>query len=109
MENTAEEVKIKFDLDQFNAGDFDFGWWEDIQNGKFSAIREMIENYAVVEGLQPGETLTSYLRSLKLNDVVELSNQLMAIVNEKQNPSKNGKNLNGASRSTSSAVRARRR
>lgn len=102
-------VTIEFDLDQFNADDFDFGWWEDLQNGKFTPIREMIENYAVVEGLPPGLTLTTYLRSLKLSEVTELSARLIEIINENKNPVKNGKNSNGVSPRTSSPKRVRRR
>lgn len=102
-------VTIEFDLDQFNADDFDFGWWEDLQNGKFSAIRQMIESYAVVEGLPPGMNLTTYLRSLKLTEVTSLGGQLMEIINEKQNPVKNGKNSNGGSPRTSTTKRVSRR
>lgn len=103
------KVRIEFDLDQFNADDFSFGWWEDLQNGKFTPIREMIEAYAVVEGLPPGMTLTNYLRSLKQGEVVELSNALIEVINEKKNPVKNGKNSNGVSPNTSSRKRVRRR
>lgn len=107
MDNT--KITIEFDLDQFDASDFDFGWWEDLQNGRFTPIRELLENYAVVDGLPPGMTLTNYLRSLKMPEVMELSNSLIAIINEKQNPVRNGKNSNGVSRNTSSKGPARRR
>lgn len=103
------KVTIEFDLDQFDANDFDFGWWEDLQNGKFTSIRELLENYAVVDGLPPGVTLTAYLRSLKPAEVMELSTGLMAIINEKQNPVRNGKNSNGVSRNISSRGSVRRR
>lgn len=104
------KVTITFDLDQFNASDFDAGWHEDIQEGKIKAVRQMIENYAVVEGLPSGTTLTNYLRSLKLGEVAELGVQLSTLINEKQNPiGKNGKNSNGALPNTSSIKRVRRR
>lgn len=103
------KVTIEFDLEEFNADDFDFGWWEDMQNGKFTAVRELIENYATVEGLPPGMTITTYLRSLKLSEVTELSGRLIEIINEKKNPVRNGKNSNGVSPNTSSPKRVRRR
>jgi hypothetical protein len=103
------EVKISFDLDQFDANDFDAGWHEDIQEGKIKAIRQMVENYAVVEGLPAGMNLTGYLRSLKLIELIELGTQLTAIINEKQDPVKNGKNSKGGSPNTSSPRRGSRR
>jgi len=102
------EVKISFDLDKFDASDFTWGDMEDLQEGKFTVMRRMIERYAVVEGV-PEEGLGNYLRSLKFAEVMELSSQLVAIINEKQNPSKNGKNSGGGSLNTSSRKRASRR
>jgi hypothetical protein len=104
----AEAVRISFDLDQFDAGDFTWGDMEDLQDGKFSVMRRMIERYAVVEGVPEGG-LTTYLRGLKFAEVMELSTQLVAIINEKQNPSKNGKNSEGGSPNTSTPKRASRR
>lgn len=103
-----DEVKITFDLDNFNASDFTWGDMEDLQEGKFSVMRRMIERYATVEGVPPGG-LTAYLRGLKFSETMELASQLAAIVNEKQNPSKNGKNSNGGSLNISKSVRASRR
>jgi hypothetical protein len=102
------EVKISFDLDQFDASDFTWGDMEDLQEGKFAVIRRMIERYAVVTGVPEGG-LPAYLRGMKFTEVMELSNQLVGIINEKQNPVKNGKNSGGGSLNTSSRKRVSRR
>lgn len=103
------EVIISFDLDLFDASDITWGDMEDLQSGKFEAMRRMIERYAVVEGLEPPMTLAGYLRGLKFADTMEIGNQLVAIINEKQNPVKNGKNSNGVLPNTSTPKRVRRR
>jgi len=102
------EVKISFDLDKFDVSEFTWGDMEDLQEGKFSVMRRMIERYAIVEGVPEGG-LTNYLRSLKFTEVTELSAQLVAIINEKQNPSKNGKNSGSGSPPTSSRKQVSRR
>lgn len=102
------DVKITFDLDNFDAKEFTWGDMEDLQEGKFAVMRRMIERYATVEGV-PQEGLTAYLRGLKFTETMELATQLVAIINEKQNPSKNGKNLNGGSPNTSTPKRGSRR
>jgi hypothetical protein len=104
------KVTITFELEEFSADDYDFGWWEDFQNGKLTQLREIIEDYATVEGLPAGMTLTTYLRSLKSREVVDLASQLMAVIGEKQNPiGRNGKNSNGGSPNTSITKRGSRR
>ena len=105
---TETVVKISFDLDQFDASDFTWGDMEDLQEGKFAVMRRMIERYAIVEGVPDGG-LTNYLRGLRFSEVMELSTQLVEIINEKQNPSKNGKNSGGGSPNTSSRKRVSRR
>lgn len=102
------EVKISFDLDSFDANEFTWGDMEDLQEGKFAVMRRMIEKYSIVEGLPPGG-LTAYLRALKFSEVAELSTQLIGIINEKQNPSKNGKNSGSGSPNTSTPRRVSRR
>ena len=102
-------VKISFDLDQFDASEFTWGDMEDLQEGKFAVMRRMIERYAVVKGLPVGQDFGGYLRSLKFSEVMELSTQLVGIINEKQNPSKNGKNSGSGSLSTSTPKRVSRR
>jgi hypothetical protein len=101
-------VKISFDLDKFDASEFTWGDMEDLQEGKFAVMRLMIERYAIVEGIPEGG-LTNYLRGLKFSETMELASQLVAIINEKQNPSKNGKNSVSASLPTSTRGKVRRR
>lgn len=101
-------VKLSFDLDKFDASDFTWGDMEDLQDGKFAVMRLMIERYAIVEGIPEGG-LTNYLRGLKFSETMELASQLTAIINEKQNPSKNGKNSGSGSLNTSSRKRVSRR
>lgn len=103
------KVTITFDLDQFDIDDFDSGQMEDIQEGKYKGIRQLIEGYAVVEGLPKGMTLTAYLRSLKPSEMIGLAVDLTSLINERQNPVRNGKNSNGVSPNTSLTKRVRRR
>lgn len=101
-------VKLSFDLDKFDASEFTWGDMEDLQEGKFAVMRLMIERYAIVEGIPEGG-LTNYLRGLKFSETMELASQLVTIINEKQNPSKNGKNSGSGSPSISSRKRVSRR
>lgn len=104
------KVTIVFDLDNFSFDDsLTSGQWEDIQEGKFKGIRELIEKFAVVEGLPPGVNLTTYLRNLKPSELSALGVDLVSSIAEKQNPSKNGKNSIGGSRNTLKSGRVSRR
>lgn len=108
MEDT--KVTITFDLDEFDADDYDFGWWEDFQNGKLTQLRQIIEDNATVEGLPTGLSLTNYLRQLKSREVVALATQLMSVIGEKTNPvGRNGKNSNGGSPNISTRKKVSRR
>lgn len=103
-------VKISFDLDKIGEVDFSWGTLEDLQAGKATAIRTIIQEYAEVEGLEEGEDLGEYLRSLRVSEMNELQQQMMEVIKLKQNPvGANGKNSNGGSRSTLSSKRVSRR
>lgn len=103
-------VRISFDLDRVDPSSFTWGDMEDLQGGKFSAIRGMIEKYAVVEGLPQGDNLSEFLRGLSIPEMNELVGELTSIMQNKINPvDENGKNSNGGSRSSLARGPARRR
>lgn len=104
------DVKITFDIDKIDTSDFAWGDLEDLQSGKFAAIRALIERFAIVEGLSENESLTSFLRGLSVPEMTDLVNDLTSVMNEKSNPAdQNGKNSIGVLQNTSARVLARRR
>lgn len=110
------EVRIKFNPDDIDASDFTWGDMEDLQAGKFEILRRMVERYGTAEGIPEdvpehfrATWLTNHLRSLKFTDMLEITNKFLEVINEKQSPSKNGKNSGSVSPSTSTPKRVRRR
>lgn len=110
------EVKIRFNSDDIDGSDFTWGDMEDLQAGKYEILRRMVERYGTIEGI-PEEVpehfratwLTNYLRGLPVPNMLGITNKLLEVINEKQNPSKNGKNSGGALPNTSTPKRVRRR
>lgn len=87
-----EAQQITLDLDKINMDEFTWGDLEDMESQSPVKIRQMMEKYAVVSNV-PKEELGSFLRTLSLRQMRELSSQFQQAVMKMANPNgANGKN-----------------
>jgi glutamyl-tRNA reductase len=90
-EQTAP-TQIVLDLDKINMDEFSWGDLEDMESNSPTKIRQMMEKFAIVEGISK-EEMTQFFRQLSLRQMRELSEQFRAAVMQMANPvAKNGKN-----------------
>lgn len=81
------DIKIEVALDDFTWGDL-----EDMESASPTKIRQVMEKFARIEGVEQGE-IGEYLRRLSLREMKELSDQFQKAVTEMSNPvGPNGKN-----------------
>lgn len=87
-----QPTQIVLDLDKINMDEFSWGDLEDMESNSPTKIRQMMEKFAIVEGLSK-EEMTTFFRQLSLRQMRELSEQFRAAVMNMANPvAKNGKN-----------------
>lgn len=81
------DIKIEVDLNEFKWGDL-----EDMESASPTKIRQVLEKFARIEGVEPGG-VGDYLRNLSIIEMQELAAQFQATVTEMSNPvGQNGKN-----------------
>lgn len=85
------EKTITIDLDKINMDDFSWGDLEDMESQSPTKIRQMMEKFAVVEGV-PKEELGAFFRKLSLRQMREVSQEFQRAVLAMANPANNGKN-----------------
>jgi hypothetical protein len=71
--------------------DFSWGDLEDMESQSPTKIRQMMEKFAVVEGV-PKEELGTFFRKLSLRQMREVSQEFQRAVLAMANPANNGKN-----------------
>lgn len=87
-----QPTQIVLDLDKINMDEFSWGDLEDMESNSPTKIRQMMEKFAIVEGLSK-EEMTTFFRQLSLRQMRELSEQFRVAVMNMANPvAKNGKN-----------------
>lgn len=87
--------QIVLDLDKINIDEFTWGDLEDLESTSPTKIRQMMQKFAVVEGVDKSE-MGEFFRGLSLRQMQELSQQFQQAVLTMANPAVNGKNSNGA-------------
>lgn len=84
-ETKVASVVFTLDLDEFTWGEL-----EDMESNSPTVIREIMQKYAVIEGV---EDVKGFIRGLSLNQMKDFSEQFRTAMAELTNPvSKNGKN-----------------
>lgn len=88
----TEPRQIVLDLDKINMDDFSWADLEDMESQSPTKIRQMMEKFCTVEGVAK-EELGTFLRSLSLRQMRDLSSQFQQAVLAMANPAgQNGKN-----------------
>lgn len=78
-------IVFTLDLDEFTWGEL-----EDMESNSPTTIREIMQKYAVIEGV---EDVKGFIRGLSLNQMKDFSEQFRTAMAELTNPvSQNGKN-----------------
>lgn len=84
----STNVVFTLDLDSFTWGEL-----EDMESNSPTKIRETMQKFARIKGVEGEDAMTKFLRGLSLNQMKEFSEQFQEAVAEATNPvGKNGKN-----------------
>jgi len=84
-------IKIELDYDKF-MDEWTWGDLEDLESGSPSKTRQLVQKYAVVDGVE-SDDLPDHLRKLSLREMQEVADVFLAAVKEASNPKdKTGKN-----------------